>query len=309
MDLRTSFQQTNGNGSLLLPPNRFQSQLLSRRQRNSGNGAATNWTRPRANVSGFFVDENRKKARTDTEVGQFRVSSIPRSDRCQSAAHRCPPARKIDSVSIDSPGSVARHEIPWESKGDSMLSRLLFPSEFLPSFPHRFVFSFFCRPSRSCCSTVVSLTDQHGTFRRIRVLVPHFFGSHISRIYFLLLPPSLSLSQFSVVRDCCLLPPKQAVARSTGSVRQLDKVRPFRDKTRPSGDHFRNDKSCHGMTGYLLFPGFFGWLTSLVPGFVCRDNKAALGTFASFRTVTRIDRFGEGCPNIDTSFIDLINKR
>lgn len=74
--------------------------------------------------------------------GQFLVfpkieTSISRSDRCQSATHRCPPARKIDSVSIVSPGLVARRKISWEAKGDSLpFAFSLFSStDFLPSFP------------------------------------------------------------------------------------------------------------------------------------------------------------------------------
>lgn len=71
--------------------------------------------------------------------GQFLVfpkieTSISRSDRCQSAAHRCPAARKIDSVSIVSPALVARRKISWEAKGDFLpfAFSLSFSADFLP---------------------------------------------------------------------------------------------------------------------------------------------------------------------------------
>lgn len=115
----------------------------SRRQRNTaGPGKATNWTRPRTNVSGFLDDEDRKKGggrdfrgRAISRLPEDRDLQILRSDRCQSARHRCPSARKIDSASIVSPGSVARRKISWEPKGDSCLSVLPFSSfDFLPFF-------------------------------------------------------------------------------------------------------------------------------------------------------------------------------
>lgn len=77
--------------------------------------------------------------------GQFLVfpkieTSISRSDRCQSAAHRCPPARKIDSVSIVSPGLVARRKISWEAKGDSLPFPFSPPLTSFLSFQPRSVF-------------------------------------------------------------------------------------------------------------------------------------------------------------------------
>lgn len=171
----------------------------SRRQRNTaGPGKATNWTRPRTNVSGFLDDEDRKKGggrdfrgRAISRLPEDRDLQILRSDRCQSARHRCPSARKIDSASIVSPGSVARRKISWEPKGDSLPSRSSFFLSWLSSILLNVDLSSYS--SSSCCSPSHCfdwfLQRTQDTF-----LSSRFF---LSRVLFLLvsfslLPPSLS---------------------------------------------------------------------------------------------------------------------
>lgn len=178
----------------------------SRRQRNTaGPGKATNWTRPRTNVSGFLDDEDRKKGggrdfrgRAISRLPEDRDLQILRSDRCQSARHRCPSARKIDSASIVSPGSVARRKISWEPKGDSLpfcssfflfwLSSILLNVD-LSSYPS----SSCCSPSH-CSDWFLQRTQDTFLSSRVFFLVFYFFSCRSLFSHPLCLTIFLSLS-------------------------------------------------------------------------------------------------------------------
>lgn len=120
--------------------------------------------------------------------GQFLVlpkieTSISRSDRCQSAAHRCPPARKIDSVSIVSPGLVARRKISWEAKGDSLpFAFSLFSSaDFFPPLST----TIYLPPLSSFCYTgrfrnTVSILDRVNLRSKIRKKCKY---KHLGKIF------------------------------------------------------------------------------------------------------------------------------
>lgn len=178
----------------------------SRRQRNTaGPGKATNWTRPRTNVSGFLDDEDRKKSggrdfrgRAISRLPEDRDLQILRSDRCQSARHRCPSARKIDSASIVSPGSVARRKISWEPKGDSLPSRSSFFLSWLSSILLNVDLSSYssspcCSPSH-CSDWFLQRTQDTFLSSHVFFLVFYFFSCPFLSSHPLCLTIFLSLS-------------------------------------------------------------------------------------------------------------------
>lgn len=151
------------------PEERISSVLIGTTKQGTGEGRKLDRG---PTVSGFLA----KREPEEKAGGQFLVlpkieTSISRSDRCQSAANRCPPARKIDSVSIVSPGLVARSKISWEAKGDSLpFAFFLFSStDFLPSLSTTICLlplSSFCNTGRF--RNTVSILDRVNLRSKIR---------------------------------------------------------------------------------------------------------------------------------------------